>query len=365
MKAKSNIDWVLLYATAALTLFGLITVYSTSSLLAEERFGSHLFFFKRQLLWLLLAAIIIAVLVRIDLKALSAYSPMIVFGVIVALALVFLMPARNGSQRWLFVGPLTVQPSEFARLALVYYLAFSLSLANRDLSDYRRLLVPYLPIVGVILALTLLEPDLGTTLTLGLTVLALFFMAGARLYHLAAGLTPLAAGGALLVFVFGYNAERIRNYLETLADPLAGGYQVKQAILTLGAGGLAGVGLGDGRQKHFFLPYPHTDFVFAAIGEEVGFIGLTLVMALYLIIMYRGLRIASYQPDRFGYLLASGITLSLFFNVAINVGVVTSILPTTGLPLPLLSYGGSSLLVTLASIGMLLNLSRRRDGWTA
>lgn len=365
MKTKASIDWTLLYATAALALFGLIMVYSTSSLLAEERFGSHLYFFKRQLMWLALSAALVAIVIRVDLKWLSAYSPMIVFGAIVALALVFIMPARNGSQRWLFFGPLTVQPSEFARLAVVYYLAFSLSLANHDLRDYRLLLVPYLPIIGTMLVLILLEPDLGTALTMGLTALALFFMAGARLFHLIAGLAPLATAGAFLVFVIGYKADRIKTYLAALSDPLSGSYQVKQAILTLGAGGIGGVGLGDGRQKHFFLPYPHTDFVFAAIGEEVGFIGLTLALALFLLILYRGLKIASYQPDRFGYLLASGITLGLFFNIAINIGVVTSLLPTTGLPLPLLSYGGSSLLVTLLSIGALLNLSRRRDGWTA
>lgn len=365
MKAKTSIDWTLLYTTAALALFGLIMVYSTSSLLAEARFGSHLYFFKRQLVWLTMSAALVALVIRVDLKWLSAYSPMMILGAIIALALVFLMPARNGSQRWLFFGPLTIQPSEFARLAVIYYLAFSLSLANHDLRDYRHLLIPYVPIIGIILGLILIEPDLGTALTMGLTALALLFMAGARLTHLAAGLAPLATAGAFLVFVIGYKADRIKNYLATLSDPLAGSYQVKQAILTLGAGGLGGVGLGDGSQKHFFLPYPHTDFVFAAIGEEVGFIGLTVVLLLFLVILYRGLKIASYQPDRFGYLLASGVTLGLFFNMAINIGVVTSLLPTTGLPLPFLSYGGSSLLVTMLSVGILLNLSRRRDGWSA
>lgn len=364
MRAKSHVDWTLFYATLALALFGVIMVYSTSSHMAQTRFGSHLFFFKRQLIWLALSSVVIVVLMRIDLKRLADYTPLALLGVVAALALVFIMPARNGAQRWLFMGPLTIQPSEFAKIILVYYLAYSLSVSERDLRDYRHLLLPYLPIVGTLVALVMFEPDLGTAVVLGMTGLAILYLAGARVFHLAIGIVPLVSAAAVVVLVFGYKIARIKNFLATLDDPLNGGYQVKQAILTLGAGGLAGAGLGDGRQKLFFLPYPHTDFIFAAAGEEVGFLGVVVALLLYFVILYRGLRIAVSQPDRFGYLLASGITVCLFVNVALNIAVVTSLLPTTGLPLPLMSYGGSSLLVTLIGIGMLLNLSRRRDGWS-
>lgn len=363
-KARANIDWTLLYVTLALAVFGVVMVYSTSSLMAEQRFGSHLFFFKRQTIWLLISLVVMAAIIKIDLKRLAPYAPLALLTVILLLSLVFTMPARNGSQRWLFLGPFALQPSEMAKIVLVYYLAFSLANTKRDLQEWRNLALPYAPLIGLTLALVMLEPDLGTAITIGLTVLALFFMAGVRVTHLLLGLAPLGAAACLVVFVFGYKIARVKNFIASLADPLQGGYQVKQAILTLGSGGLTGAGLGDGRQKHFFLPYPHTDFVFAAIGEEVGFIGVAVVLLLFFTLLYRGLRIAAAQPDRFGYLLASGVTLCLFFNIAINIAVVTSLAPTTGLPLPLLSYGGSSLLVTLASVGILLNLSRRRDGWT-
>lgn len=363
MKARCPIDWTLLYATVVLAVFGAVMVYSTSSLIAEQRFGSHLFFIKRQIIWLLLSGGLMAMTLKIDLKRLGQYTPLAIVGIIVALSLVFLMPTRNGSHRWLFLGPLALQPSELAKIILLYYLAHALSRVDCDIRDYRKSLLPHAGVIVVILILTMLEPDLGSVIVLGLTTLMVFYVAGARVRHIATAIAPLALGGSFLVFGLGYKTGRIHSYLASLSDPLKGSYQVQQAILALGAGGFWGVGLGDGRQKHFFLPYPHTDFIFAATGEEWGFLGLTCVLGLYAVILYRGLRIASYQPDRFGYLLASGVTLCLFFSIAINIGVVTSLIPTTGLPLPLMSYGGSSVLVSLLSIAILLNLSRRRDGW--
>ncbi len=363
MKARCPIDWTLFYATVALAIIGAIMVYSTSSLLAEQRFGSHLFFIKRQMIWLFISAGVMWAVMKLDLKRMGQYTPLAIVVVIIALALVFLMPARNGSHRWLFLGPFALQPSEIAKIVLLYYLAHTLSRANCDIRDYRKSLLPHAPLIGVMALLIMLEPDLGTVIILGLTIMSLLYMAGARLLHLATAVSPLVIGGGVLVFGLGYKITRIKTYLTSLSDPLQGSYQVKQAILTLGAGGFWGSGLGDGRQKHFFLPYPHTDFIFAAAGEELGFVGLLAVLGLFMTVLYRGLKIASYQPDRFGYLLASGITLLLFFNIAINIGVVTSLIPTTGLPLPLMSYGGSSLMVTLLGIAILLNLSRRRDGW--
>jgi cell division protein FtsW len=257
------------------------------------------------------------------------------------------------------LGPLTLQPSELFRFLMIVYLAFSLANPRRDITQLKDLLIPYVPILAVGLGLIMLEPDLGTTLVLVVTAAGIFFLAGARLRHLLYAAAPAALAGMVMVFGLGYKKARVLDYLSAIRDPLAGGYQVKQAALTLGSGGLFGVGLGDGRQKLFFLPYPHTDFIFASIGEEVGFIGLMVVLAGLAFIIIRGLKIAAHQPDRFGYLLAAGMTWSLFVNIAINIGVVTALLPVTGLALPFLSYGGSSLLISSACIGVLLNLSRR------
>ncbi|MGH8014788.1 MAG: FtsW/RodA/SpoVE family cell cycle protein, partial [Candidatus Zixiibacteriota bacterium] len=227
------------------------------------------------------------------------------------------------------------------------------------LNQFRQLVVPYFPLIGAGLALILLEPDLGMVVVIGITALAILFLAGAPMRFILAGSAPLIAAASVLVFVIGYKKARVIDYMASIADPLNGSYQVKQAALTLGSGGLFGTGLGDGRQKLFFLPYPHTDFIFASAGEEIGFVGLAALLFLFFYILWRGLKIAAAQPDRFSFLLASGMVLTLFCSIAINIGVVTAMLPVTGLPLPFISYGGSSLLVNSAAVGVLLNLSRK------
>ncbi|MCK4573331.1 MAG: putative lipid II flippase FtsW [candidate division Zixibacteria bacterium] len=358
IKSK-NIDERLLLAYLGLTLIGLVMIYSSSSIMAESRFGSHLLFLKNQFIWVLLSFAVIALVCRLDLKKLSVYSAPALLVLLLMLSLVFLMPARNGSHRWLMIAGHTVQPSELFKFVMIVYLAFSLANPRRNISDLKQLLFPYLPIIGLGLALIVMEPDLGTTTVIFLTALGIFFLAGARLKHLAVGFVPLISAAAFIVFGLGYKKARIMDFLASVMDPLQGSYQAKQAALTLGSGGILGAGLGEGRQKLFFLPYPHTDFIFASIGEEIGLLGLMIILSLFFYILWRGLKIASAQPDRFGYLLAAGVTWSLFINIAINIGVVTAILPVTGLPLPFLSYGGSSLLVSSASIAVLLNLSRR------
>ncbi len=365
MSARGTVDKTLLYTSLFLGLFGVVMIYSASSIMADGRFGNHLHFLQRQIIWLLISCVAVYFILKIDLKRRAVYTPIFLLGVIFALSIVFLMPSRNEAHRWLFLGPMTMQPAEFAKIGLIYYLAFSLAKPSRDVTVLKQLLIPYLPIVAIILGLIALQPDLGMVIVIAVTALGMLFMAGAPLKFLLGGTLPLGGLAAFLVFGLGYKIARVHDFISTLENPLAGSYQIKQAILTLGAGGVFGSGLGDGRQKLFFLPYPHTDFIFASIGEEIGFLGMCALLLCFLITLYRGFKIAAYQPDRFGYLFASGLTLSLFFNIAINIGVVTSLIPTTGLPLPFLSYGGSSLLVTAISIGLLLNLSRRRDGWVA
>ncbi len=358
-RTERTVDERLMLAYLSAILIGLIMVYSTSSILAESRFGSHFHFLGQQFIWALLSVATVWLIGKIDLERYAVYSAPALLVMLLLLSLVFLMPSRNGSQRWLMLGPLTVQPSELFKCVMIFYLAFSLSNQKRNLADLKQLVFPYVPILGLGLLLIVMEPDLGTTLVIFITALGMFFLAGARMKHLLAGFVPSIGLAALLVFGLGYKKARILDYIASVKNPLDGSYQVKQAALTLGSGGLLGTGLGEGRQKLFFLPYPHTDFIFAATGEEIGLIGLIVLLSLFFFILWRGLRIASAQPDKFGYLLASGMTLSLFVNIAINIGVVTALLPVTGLALPFISYGGSSLLVSSIAVGVLINLSRR------
>jgi cell division protein FtsW len=358
-RTKPAVDEKLLLAYLAVLAGGLIMVYSASSILAAGRFGTHWYFIRQQMLWAAVSLAAIYVIVRLDLKRLAPYSAPALILTLLLLALVFVMPARNGAQRWLMLGPFTVQPSELFKFLVIIYLSFSLANPSRNLDDWRQVLFPYAPIIGLALLLIMMEPDLGTVIVVAGTALGLFFLAGMRLRHLLLGAVPPAVAGSFVVFVLGYKKARIMNYLSAVIDPLQGSYHVKQAALTIGSGGLLGTGLGDGRQKLFFLPYPHTDFIFATIGEELGLLGLLVLLGLLFFMLYRGIKIAAGQPDRFGYLLAAGMTWSLFINIAINIGVVTALLPVTGLALPFLSYGGSSLVVSSAAIGVLLNLSRR------
>ncbi len=359
INSKNRVDERLLLAYLLILIAGLVTIYSTSSMIAESRFGSHFFFLKQQFIWIVLSLCAVFVICRVDLARFAVFSApalLLTFGL---LAMVFLMPARNDAHRWLFFGPITIQPSELFKIILIYYLAFSLSNRERNVADYKEIIYRYVPIISIGLILIVLEPDLGTTIVIFITASGLFFLAGARIKHLLVVAVPSITAAALLVFVGGYKKARILDYIAAVFDPLQGSYQSKQAALTLGSGGLFGIGLGDGRQKLFFLPYPHTDFIFAAIGEEIGLIGLLIIITLFFYILMRGMRIASGQPDRFGYLLASGMVISLFINIAVNLGVVTSLLPVTGLALPFVSYGGSSLVISSVAIGVLLNLSRR------
>jgi len=353
-------DRKLLYCTFLLAIGGMVMIYSSSSVMAESRFDSHFFFIKRQIMWLAIGLIAASVIIKVDLKKLSVYSVPALFITIILLAAVFIMPARNGSHRWLFLGPLSLQPSELFKLVVIFYLAFSLSNRRKEIRTWKEFLMPYAPLLGAGLMLIIFEPGLGSAIVISLTILVIFFLSGLRLSYLAALVLPLVATGMILVFGIGYKKQRVLDYLTAVKKPLDGSYQIKQAALTLGAGGIFGAGFGAGRQKMFFLPYPHTDFIFASIGEEIGFIGLIVILVLFFVIIHRGMMIAKDQPDRFGYLLASGITASLAVSIIINIGVVTSLLPTTGIPLPLMSYGGTALLVSICSIAVLLNLSRRK-----
>jgi len=345
---------------SALVLIGTVMVYSSSSAIADgnSKFSGHAFFLKRQVIWLALALVTMLIAARINLDYIRRLiAPALILS-LVLLVVVFFTPKVRDTHRWLSLGPFTMQPSELFKFVLVFYLAHSLSQKGRTLDDARLYLWPYGPIVGLGVILIVIEPDLGSVLVLGVTAIIILFLAGARLTHLVLAMGSSSLALYLLVFVIGYKRSRVDDYLASLADPMLAPHQVKQAILSLACGGLFGVGLGDGIFKQFFLPEPHTDFIFASIGEELGLLGLVFTLALLLGIIWRGLRIATAQTDRFRFLLATGLTVCLAVNIIINIAVVLGLIPTTGLTLPFLSYGGSSLVMSSVAIGILLNLSR-------
>lgn len=357
---EQSIDFLLFLIVSALILIGTVMVYSSSSAIADasQKFSGHAFFLKRQLIWLVLAFAAMYTAARIDLAWLRQWSvPALMFGFLL-LMVVFLMPAIRDTHRWLSLGLITLQPSELFKYVLVFYLAHSLSQKGRTLDDIRLYRWPYGPLIGLGVILIVLEPDLGSVLVLGAAVMLILFIAGARLTHLIFALAGSLSSVYLLVFVVGYKRSRVDDFLASLGNPMLAPHQVKQSILSLSCGGVFGVGLGDGVFKQFFLPEPHTDFIFASIGEELGLVGLTVVLGLLAGLIWRGTRIAAAQEDRFRFLLAAGLTICLAVNIIINISVVLGLIPTTGLTLPFLSYGGSSLVMSSAAVGVLLNLSR-------
>jgi len=285
-----RIDEPLLLAYLLLVAIGLVMVYSTSSILADSRFGSQLHFIRNQAVWAVLSLFAMFVIVRLDLRRIAVLSVPALFVALGLLALVFLMPARNEAHRWIMFGPLTMQPSEIFKFIMIGYLAFSLSNPERDLTDLRQLVMPYAPLIGSGLVLIMLEPNLGMVILVSVTALGMFFLAGMRIKHLLTATLPLAGAASLVVFVLGYKRARILDHVDAVMNPLMGSYQVKQSALTLGAGGILGTGLGEGRQKLFFLPYPHTDFIFSATGEEIGFAGLIVLLTLLFLVLFRGSR---------------------------------------------------------------------------
>lgn len=336
-------------------------VYTSSSAMAEADFGNPLHFFQRQTLWALISLGSMLVFARIPPWFWQKHAPKIALAAVIGL-IVVLIPGigiyRLGARRWIGAGPAQIQPSEIAKFAFVIFLADYLSKRDRELEDFWRGLGP--PLLGLLLcfALIMLEPDLGTSLTLGATCFLMLFVGGARLEHLGFLTLGAAAGVFGLAKIDPERMSRLTTYLNPWSDPTDSGYQIIQALLAFGSGGLFGVGLGRSRQKFFYLPERHTDMIFAVLGEELGLIGAVFVLLLFFIFAWRGYRIAVSAPDRFTSLLAAGITSLITLQAAMNIAVVTASIPSTGIPLPFVSYGGSSLLITLSGVGLLLGVSR-------
>ncbi len=364
MPKKLTPDMWLLAVVAVLLSIGVVMVYSASAIVAADRFHDPYLFLKKQLFWALLGGIALWAALRFDYRRLEHAVVPLLATAAVLLVLVLVPPfgqAINGTRRWIRLGPVSLQPVELAKLALVVFLAAFLS-RNRDrLHDFWRGFMPPLGVAAVFAGLVVIQPDLGNCVALVALTFALLFIAGGRLRHLSMLLAialPLAAIG---VYAAPYRVRRITAFMDPWQDPRGSGFQIIQSWLALGSGGLVGRGIGDSRQKLFYLPEAHTDFIFSVLGEELGFVGGMIVIALFVVLIWRGLRIGLRAPDLFGAYLALGITVLLATQTFVNLGVVTGLLPTKGLPLPYISFGGSALIVTMLGTGLLLNISQHAD----
>lgn len=326
--------------------------------------GDTYHFLKRQLVYLPIGLFAMFVTMNIDYRKLGKLSPLLLIGSIGLLVLV-LVPGigaeYNGARRWINIGGQTVQPSEFAKLSIILFFSHSLSKRKDKLKYFFKGLLPYLLLLGIFAALLMKQPHLSATLVICAVAGIILFCAGAKIKHFVLLGVPAAAGVFALVITSPYRYKRLVSFLDPWSDPQDGGWQVVQSLYAIGSGGLFGRGLGKSLQKFLYIPEPYNDFILAVLAEELGFMGVFTVLLLFLIFIWRGIKISINAPDVFGCLLAAGITSLIAVQVIINVAVVTSSMPVTGMPLPFFSYGGTSLVFLLSGIGILLNISKHSN----
>jgi cell division protein FtsW len=362
--ARPPAYYALLSNILVLNLVGLVMVLSSSSVEALANYGSSWLFFKRQLLWTILGLAAMAAASRFDYRRLQRHVGLLLVasaGLLILVLVPHVGISANGSTRWLGLGPMRFQPSELAKLAILVYAADVLTRRAPLVGDWREVLRPVALVFCFFGGLVMLQPDMGTTIVMAILTGTVLFVGGLRMRHLLlVGAGGLAAG-AVLAVIEPYRRARLLSFVDPFSDVhvQAGGYQVAQSLIALGSGGWTGVGLGAGRAKWLFLPNAHTDFIFAVIGEELGLVGCALVVFLFGALTVFGVRAALRAPDRFGTLLAAGITGWVVGQALVNIGAVTGLLPVTGVPLPFVSFGGSALLFTMAATGILLNVARQ------
>lgn len=343
-------------------LIGLIMIFSASSALSYSRQGDSYYYLKKQALWALVGFFLMLFFARFDYHRLRRYTllfMLINFAFLVMVLIPGIGRSAGGASRWLNLGSLSFQPSEFAKLAVLLYAADFLTKKRKELKDLSTL-IPLFVVVGFIAFLVMFQPDMGTTMVICFTVYIMLFLAGLRLHHVAGlGIVGIVF---FIFFAFAeeYRRQRLLSFLDPWADPRNTGFHIIQSLIAFGSGGLWGVGLGLSRQKFSYLPAAYTDSIFAVIGEELGLVGTLFIVLLFTGLGYLGIRISFRSPDYYGRMLGAGLTTLILSQALINMGAVTGSIPITGIPLPLISYGRSSLLVTLAGIGILLNLSLKR-----
>ena len=360
MARKLQSDKWLFLATLVLVCVSVVMVYSASAVLALDRFQQPYLFVIKQVMWALLGLAVLSIVMRIDYRSYRNETLIwaLVGGVGILLVAVLFSAPINGSRRWFSIGPLGIQPSELAKVVAIVFTAAALERRMHRVNDLKYSLLPIAIVIGGLVGLILIEPDLGTALLLLAVIGVMVFVAGIS-YRYIFG-TVLLALPALYVLVWSaeYRRRRLLAFLDPWADPLGDGFQVIQSMIAIGTGGVTGKGLMAGVQKLFYLPEPHTDFIFAVLSEELGLAGATVIVACFCVIAWRGLRAATHAPDPFGAFLALGLTMMIVLQAFVNISVVMGLLPTKGITLPLVSNGGSSLLVNLLAMGVLLNVSQ-------
>lgn len=363
MAKRVSVDRWLFTVTMLLVFIGLVMVFSASAVMARERFGSPYAFLSKQLIWAVAGLAAMVVTMRVDYRRYK--SPGLVFsfmGVTTLLLLsVFFLDRSHNTHRWIHAGGFSFQPSELAKPVLILFLAYFLESRGKTMDDVRNTLIPAAAPVIVFLGLIVLQPDLGTAIACASISACILYVAGMRMryfgYAFAAALPPLY----FLIFHVAWRRDRILAFLNPYADRQGSGFHIIQSLIAVGTGGVTGVGLMEGKQKLFYLPEPHTDFIFAVTAEELGLVGAVFVVTLFAIFLWRGMRVSWRTEDLFGRYLAVGITSMVVLQAFINISVVLGMMPTKGIPLPLVSYGGSSLFVTLACIGVLLNITKQTE----
>lgn len=359
-QTRSAYDVQLLFPVLFLVGIGIAMVYSASSTLAMGKFGSDYFFVKKQAIFAVLGVVGLVITSHIPYRVYRPLAyPLLAAALAMLIAVRFspLGSAAGGALRWLSIAGLSFQPSEFARLALVVYLAYSLSKKGAKLNEFAVGFLPHVIVFVVLAGLLMLQPDFGSSVILGAITWIMMFIGGVPLRHLASGLLALGPIAYYMMVSTDYRLRRFTSFLDPWQYPQHEGYQITHSLMAFGSGGLWGSGIGKSYQKLFYLPEPHTDFIFSVIGEELGLWGVLVIVALFLLILWRGTRIARQAADPFGTLLAMGLTAALTLQVNINMAVTLGLLPTKGLTLPFLSYGGTSLFFNLAAVGILINIS--------
>jgi cell division protein FtsW len=363
MAKRVSVDGWLFTVTLLLVFLGLVMVFSASAIMAKERFGSGYYFLWKQLGWAVAGMATMVIGMKIDYKQYK--QPAVVFSVLgittLLLILVFFLDRSHNTHRWIHLGGFSLQPSELAKPALILFLAFFLENRSKEMKDWRRTLLPAIAPTLVFLLLIVLQPDLGTAIACAAITVCILYVAGLDMRHLGYAFLGSLLPLYFLIFHVAYRRARILAFLNPYSDPQGRGFHIIQSLIAVSTGGITGMGLMEGKQKLFYLPEPHTDFIFSVTAEELGLIGALVVVALFATFLWRGIRTAHRTQDSFGRLLVVGITSMVVVQAFINISVVLGMMPTKGIPLPFISYGGSSIFITLACVGVLLNVSKQAE----
>ena len=358
---NKSFDKILFLVVLVLSIFGLMMIYSSSSIWADFKFHDSFHYLKYQSVFFIIGIVIMIIMSKIDYKLYYKYSNIILF-ISFILLIVVLIPGigsiRNGSRSWFGIGPFGIQPSEAAKISLIIFTSKYLTNNSNYLKSYFKGVIPILLIVLIFFCLIMLQPDLGTASILFISIVAILFIAGAPMKYFIGGGVMGLVGIILLIIIAPYRMDRITSFLNPWSDPLGTGFQMIQSLYAIGPSGLLGRGYLNSIQKHFYLPEPQTDFIFSIILEEFGVVGAIIVVGMFSILLYRGIKVSNMCNDSFSKYLSFGIVFQLIFQAVMNLSVVVGLIPITGVTLPFLSYGGSSLLISMASIGIVLNISR-------